>query len=61
MQKLKRNNWLNDEIVHLVNQMKLKENPINFYESMESYNEAFGNLNVLKIPIFTQKTPKKCP
>lgn len=47
MQKLKRNNWLNDEIVHLVNQMKLKENPVNFYESMESYNEALNDVITL--------------
>jgi hypothetical protein len=38
MQKLKRNNWSNDEIVHLVNAMKVNEKAKSFYESIESYN-----------------------
>jgi len=37
MQKLKRNNWSNDEIVHLVNAMKVNE-------SVESYNEAINDV-----------------
>ena len=46
MQKLKRNNWLNDEIVHLVNQMTIKGNKVEnrYYESIESYNEALNDV-----------------
>ena len=46
MQKLKRNNWSNDEIVHLVNLMKVKANEasILYYESIESYNEAIDDI-----------------
>jgi hypothetical protein len=47
MQKLKRNNWSNDEIVYLVNQMKLEENASKFYESVKSYNEALNDVMIL--------------
>jgi hypothetical protein len=47
MQKLKRNNWSNDEIVYLVNQMKLEENASKFYESVGSYNEALNDVMTL--------------
>ena len=44
MQKLKRNNWSNDEIVHLVNDMKVNETARNFYTSIESYNAAINDV-----------------
>ena len=46
MQKLKRNKWSNDEIVHLVNQMKVQVNvaSTSYYESIESYNEALNDV-----------------
>lgn len=46
MQKLKRNKWSNDEIVHLVNQMKVQVNEVStsYYESIESYNEALNDV-----------------
>jgi hypothetical protein len=44
MQKLKRNNWSNDEIVHRVNAMKVNETAKGFYESIESYNEAINDV-----------------
>ena len=45
MQKLKRNNWSNDEIVHLVNAMH--ESSKGFYESIESYNAAIDDVITL--------------
>jgi hypothetical protein len=47
MQKLKRNNWSNDEIVHLVNAMKVNEKAKGFYESIESYNAAIDDVITL--------------
>ena len=49
MQKLKRNNWSNDEIVHLVSQMKVSasEAANSYYESIESYNEALNDVMTL--------------
>jgi len=47
MQKLKRNNWSNNEIVHLVNAMKVNEKAKSFYESIESYNEAVNDVITL--------------
>ena len=49
MQKLKRNNWSNDEIVHLVSQMKTSINEATalYYESVESYNEALNDVMTL--------------
>jgi hypothetical protein len=49
MQKLKRNNWSNDEIVHLVNQMKTaaSEAAKFYYQSVESYNEALNDVITL--------------
>jgi hypothetical protein len=49
MQKLKRNNWSNDEIVYLVNQMKTAESEAaNFYyQSIESYNDALNDVMTL--------------
>lgn len=44
MQKLKRNNWSNDEIVHLVNDMKVNETAKNYYTSIESYNAAINDV-----------------
>ena len=46
MQKLKRNKWSNDEIVHLVNQIKVQVNEVStsYYESIESYNEALNDV-----------------
>jgi hypothetical protein len=49
MQKLKRNNWSNDEIVYLVNQMKTaaSEAAKFYYKSVESYNEALNDVITL--------------
>jgi hypothetical protein len=44
MQKLKRNNWSNDEIIHLVNDMQVGETAKNYYASIESYNEALRDV-----------------
>ena len=49
MQKLKRNNWSNDEVVHLVSQMKTaaSEAAKFYYQSVESYNEALNDVITL--------------
>lgn len=47
MQKLKRNNWSNDEIIHMVSQMTQNETARYFYKSIESYNAAINDVITL--------------